>query len=48
MIKAGTYEENLIIRKSLTLQAAEGERVVVKSATESLPTLLLVNGRPIH
>jgi nitrous oxidase accessory protein NosD len=47
-IKTGTYEENLIVRKSLTLQAAEGEQVVVKSAMESLPTLLLVNGRPIH
>lgn len=48
VIKSGTYEENLIVRKSLTIQAAEGEQVVVKSATESLPTLLLVNGRPIH
>jgi nitrous oxidase accessory protein NosD len=47
-IKSGTYEENLIVRKSLTIQAAEGEQVVVKSARESLPTLLLVNGRPIH
>lgn len=48
VIKSGTYEENLIVRKSLTIQAAEGEQVVVKSAMESLPTLLLVNGRPIH
>ncbi len=47
-IKTGTYEENVIVRKSLTLQAAEGEQVVVKSAMESLPTLLLVNGHPIH
>ena len=47
-IKSGTYEENLIVRKSLTIQAPEGEQVVVKSAMESLPTLLLVNGRPIH
>lgn len=48
VLKAGTYEENLIVRKSLALQAAEGEHVVIKSAAESLPTLLLVNGRPIH
>lgn len=48
VIKSGTYEENLIVRKSLTIQAAEGEQVVVKSVMESLPTLLLVNGRPIH
>jgi nitrous oxidase accessory protein NosD len=47
-IKTGTYEENLIVRKSLNIQAAEGKQVVVKSAMESLPTLLLVNGRPIH
>lgn len=47
-IKAGTYEENLLIRKSLILQAMDGERVVVKSATEGLPTLLLVSGRPIQ
>jgi len=48
VIKSGTYEENVIVRKSLTIQAAEGEQVVVKSAMESLPTLLLANGRPIH
>lgn len=47
-IKAGTYEENLLIRKSLTLQAMEGEQVIVKSATDSLATLLVVSGRPIH
>lgn len=48
VIKSGTYEENVIVRKSLTIQAAEGEQVVVKSAMESLPTLLLVNSRSIH
>lgn len=48
VIKSGTYKENLIVRKSLAIQASEGEQVVVKSAMESLPTLLLVNGRPIH
>ncbi len=47
-IKSGTYEENLIVRKSLILQAAEGEHVVVKSAMESLATLLLVSSRPIQ
>ena len=48
VIKAGLYEENLLIRKSLSLQAIEGENVVVKSATESVPTLLIVSGRPIQ
>jgi parallel beta-helix repeat protein len=47
-IKAGLYEENLLIRRSLSLQAGEGEKVVVKSITESLPTLLIVSGRPIQ
>ncbi len=49
VIKSGTYEENVIVRKSLTLQAAEGEHVIVKSATARFPTLLLVSGwYPIH
>jgi nitrous oxidase accessory protein NosD len=43
-IKTGTYEENLIVRKSLTLQAAEGEQVIIKSPLERFPTLLLVSG----
>ncbi len=48
-IKTGTYEENLIVRKSLTIQAAEGEQVVIKSPVERFPTLLLVSGwYPIH
>jgi nitrous oxidase accessory protein NosD len=48
-IKTGTYEENLIVRKSLTLQAAEGEQVIIKSPVERFPTLLLVSGwYPIH
>ncbi|MEM4402416.1 MAG: NosD domain-containing protein [Candidatus Caldarchaeum sp.] len=47
-IKAGTYEENLLIRKSLALQALEGEHVMVKSATASLPTLLVVSSRPMQ
>lgn len=49
VIKSGTYEENVIVRKSLTLRAAEGEHVIVKSATVRFPTLLLVSGwYPIH
>ncbi len=49
VIKSGTYEENVIVRKSLTLRAAEGEHVIVKSATARFPTLLLVSGwYPIH
>ncbi len=48
-IKTGTYEENVIVRKSLTLQAAEGDQVIIKSAVERFPTLLLVSGwYPIH
>lgn len=48
-IKTGTYEENLIVRKSLTLQAAEREQVIIKSPVERFPTLLLVSGwYPIH
>lgn len=48
-IKTGTYEENLFIHKSLALQAVEGEHVIIKSALERFPTLLLVSGSyPIH
>lgn len=46
-IKAGAYKESLLIRKSVTLQAAQGEQVILKSAGENLPAMLLVSGRPI-
>jgi parallel beta-helix repeat protein len=46
-IKAGIYEENLLIRKSVTLEAIQGEQVILKSAQENSPAMLLVSSRPI-